>query len=151
MSKLNARVLEHWLFSSVIQGHLQRKRIPFDICGISASGDESMKAYEGSTARTVPPTQCKSPPRDGEVIVSVVKGRRRPVQISIDPKFLVPWKPMGSGDVVVTDRDVPWFGIEGTIVRKENESCLVRITPVDETREESFEANQLAILEPLRT
>jgi hypothetical protein len=112
----NLSLLEHWLFSSVIQGHLQSKRIPFDIRGILGLGDGSMNTYEGNTARTVPPTQCKSPPRDGKVIVSVVKGRR-PVQISIDPKFLVLWKPMGSGDVVVIDRDTPWFGIEGTIDR----------------------------------
>ena len=106
-----------------------------------------MDAYEGKTARTVPPVERKAPPGDGEVIVSVVRGVR-PVQISIHPKFLVPWGLVGGSDVVVING--PWFGIAGTIVGEENGSYIVKFTPVDEPQEDHFGPKQLANLEPLR-
>jgi hypothetical protein len=110
-----------------------------------------MDAYEGSAARTVPQTACSSPPRDGEVTVSVVRGVF-PVQISIRPKFLVPWKPTQGSDVVVIDGS--WVGSSGVVVGEDSGSYVVRFTVNDEHGEESrdipFDGNQLANLEPLR-
>jgi hypothetical protein len=146
MSELIACALEHWLFSTAVQGHLYGKRIPFYIRGIRGSGDGSMDIYEGKTARTVSPAEWKSL-QDGEVMVSVVKGIR-PVRISIHPKFLVPWEPKGGNDVVVIDG--PWFGIAGAIVGRENESYAVRFTLAEDSRDECFEGKQLANLEPFR-
>jgi hypothetical protein len=151
MLNLIQGTLEHWLLSRALSGILLRKRIPFYIRGIRGSGDRSMDAYEGRVARTVPQTMSSSPPRDGEVMVSVVRGVF-PVQISIHPKFLVPWKPKQNSDVVVIDGS--WAGSDGVVVGEDRGSYVVRFTANDNFGEESwdiqFDGNQLATLEPLR-
>jgi len=106
-----------------------------------------MDACEDKFARTVPVAAQTFQPRDGEVIVSLVRRVHRE-QISIDPKFLVPLALTGGKDVVVIDG--PWFGIAGVIVGRENESYVVRFTLLEDPRDELFEANQLANLEALR-
>jgi hypothetical protein len=110
-----------------------------------------MDAYEGRVARTVPQKMSSSPPRDGEVTVSVVSGVF-PAQISIHPKFLVPWKPKQGSSVVVTDGS--WAGCDGVVVGEDSGSYVVRFTVHDEDGEESrdisFDGNHLATLEPLR-
>ena len=61
-----------------------------------------MDIYEGMTARTIPLAQCKPAPKNGEVMVSVVKGIC-PVQISIPPKVLVPREPELKSNIVVIE------------------------------------------------
>ena len=110
-----------------------------------------MDIYEGMVARTIPLAQCKSTPMDGEVMVSTVKGIHL-VQISIPPRFLVPWELEVKSDVVVIEG--PWLGLGGTVVERNGDSYIVRFTVKDDAGEDSwdvdFERNQLAHLEPLR-
>lgn len=110
-----------------------------------------MDVYEDKAARSVPPTAHKSTPQDGEVLVSVVRGVRL-VQVSIHPKFLIPWTPRQGSDVVVIDGS--WLGRQGTVVGKDGNSCTVRFTLTDSfgelSHEERFDVKQLAILEPVR-
>jgi hypothetical protein len=85
-------------------------------------------------------------------MVSVVVRGVRPVQISIPPRFLVPWEPEVKSDVVVIEG--PWLGLEGSVVERNGDSYVVRFTVNDDAGEDSrdvgFEGNQLAPLEPLR-
>jgi hypothetical protein len=110
-----------------------------------------MDIYKDKAARSVPPTTRKSTPRDGEVLVSVVRGVR-PVQVSIHPKFLVPWAPRQGSDVVVIDGS--WLGFQGIVVGNDGNSYTVRFTMSDSSgehsHEETFDVKQLASLEPVR-
>jgi hypothetical protein len=143
--------LEHWIFSAELSAVLKTMRIPFYIRGIRGSGDGSMDNYEGSAARTVPPTACKSTPQEGEVLVSVIRGVR-PVQISIHPRYLVPWTPRQGSNVVVIDGS--WLGFQGIVVGNDADSYTVRFTMRDSSgehsHEEIFDIKQLARLDSLR-
>ncbi|KAH9171227.1 hypothetical protein EDB89DRAFT_2179677 [Lactarius sanguifluus] len=139
----------HWLLSEEImmQGILESKRIPMQVCGIKGSGDGSKDEYEGNTARTVPAAERTLTPRDGEVIVTVVK-RHRSRQISINPSFLVPWDTVVGSEVVVINR--PFLGQTGVVVGSEDLFRTVRTTFTDERREICLESKHLANLERIK-
>jgi hypothetical protein len=90
----------HWIFSKAIQLVLVLRSIPFIVTGIRNSDQNSKHVYEGDPARTVLEDHCKSSPQEGEVIVNVVH-RHRLGEISINPRYLIPWVPVVGCEVVV--------------------------------------------------
>ena len=65
--------LGHWVFTLAIQSLLYRKTIPFYIRDTHKSADRSLQQYEKATGRTIPELHPNSPPKEGEVILNVVK------------------------------------------------------------------------------
>ncbi|KAH9177216.1 hypothetical protein EDB89DRAFT_1902451 [Lactarius sanguifluus] len=119
----------HWLLSRRVQDIIERKCIPFYIRGL---GDSSMDAHDGNPAKTVPTDQCTLSPQEGEIIMKTVK-RARPKQISIHPRFLVPWKPLVGYDVLIIDGS--WFGAVGVVKGRQGNSWTVSFTVDDDSRE----------------
>jgi hypothetical protein len=72
----------------------------FEIRNTHKSGDASVQFYESSTCRTILEENRKETPKEGEVIVLLYKPYCNK-QISIHPRFLVPWEPVVGGQVVV--------------------------------------------------
>ena len=64
-------LLDHWLLSPEIQGVVSFRCVPFQIRGVVASEDKSLAKYANCMARTVPLTERKFDPPEGEVMVSV--------------------------------------------------------------------------------
>ncbi|KAF8267702.1 hypothetical protein EI94DRAFT_1801345 [Lactarius quietus] len=91
----------HWIFTSKIQSIIEQKTIPFFIHNTHESNDHSLQIYEKSTGRTVPMDRRTATPEEGKVMLSMVK-RSRAKQISIHPRFLVPWGPVVGCEVLVT-------------------------------------------------
>lgn len=140
--------LGHWLLSDEMRRLLQTKRIPFIIRGVDV--DPKLSMYQTKTARSVPDAQWDSPPREGEVIVCMVKGSRI-MQISIDPKYLVPWNPKEGGEVVVIAGDSVLFGCSGIIVDKKGDGqFIVQFTTEGDSLKRDFPSSHLAVLEALR-
>lgn len=127
-----------------MQGILESKHIPMHIRGIKGSCDGSMDEYEGVTARTVAAAERTLTPRDGEVVVAVVK-RHRPRQISINPSFLFPWDTAVGSEVVAING--PFLALTGVVVGSEDVFCTVRAVRADEPRDIYFESKNLANLE----
>jgi hypothetical protein len=101
---------DFWLFSEEIQKVIEKKCILFHIRGY---GERCMDAYTGSPARTVPMDQhTMSPATEDEIIVRTVI-RTCPKQISIHPRFLVPWTPLVGSEVVITKG--MWLGTVGLV------------------------------------
>ncbi|KAH9162307.1 hypothetical protein EDB89DRAFT_2079838 [Lactarius sanguifluus] len=134
----------HWLLSRRVQDIVERKCIPLYIRGLGAS---SMDAHDGNPAKTVPTDQRTLSPQEGEIIVKMVK-RARPKQISIHPRFLVPWKPLVGYEVLIIDGS--WFGAVGVVKGRQGNSWTVSFTVDDDSREFVFEESDLAPLEPLK-
>jgi hypothetical protein len=135
----------HWLFSPSISTTIQGKKIPFQIKHTRESADDALAAYEGCVARTVPIDCCNSLPREGEIIVNVIKRNRRK-QMSIHPKFLVPLEPVvGSTVVVVTGT---YLGMVA-VVKEQLDRYYIVTFMVDQSREHRFEDKDLATLEDL--
>ena len=88
-------------------------------------------------------------PAEAEVIVTVPRGGKRPgtTQISISPRFLVPWTPTEGSEVLVIDEDQQLFSVTGTVVRKDGTAFVVQFRGGDISLEKDFTQNQLVIYE----
>jgi hypothetical protein len=84
------------------------------------------------------------------VIISIVNGIKIK-QISIDPKYLVPWNPKEGGEVVVINRHCQLFGNLGTIIgKKDNGLFTVLFRSARMSLELNFSSMDLVVLENLR-
>ena len=137
--------LGHWVFTPAIQGLLYRKTIPFYIRDTHESADRSLQQYEKATGRTIPEPRYNSPPKEGEVILNVVK-RGRSKQISVHPRHLVPWEPVVGGEVVVIKKG-SMFGVTGVVSIKTANQWVVTFSVDNDTKDYIFEENELAALE----
>lgn len=137
----------HWIFSTIIQGLAQRKTIPFYIKHTHNTGDSTIGEYGGCTARTVPIDRCTSVPRKGEIIVNVLKSNRRK-QLSIHPRYLLPWEPIIGSEVVILNGVS--LGAVGVVKARQEKYWVVTLTLNDESRDLTFEEKDLATLEDLR-
>jgi len=106
-----------------------------------------MEAYYGKPARTVPITKRTLTPREGEICVRTVK-RTRPEQISINPRYLVPWKPLVGCEVVITCGF--WSGFVGAVKGQQGVNWVVTITVDNDAHDTVFAERELAALEPLK-
>ena len=130
---------------------LQTNQVPFDIRGVQNSDDRSLDKYEGLPARTLPADKWRSGPAAFEALVNVFVPGKRPriVQVSIDPRFLVPWKPAAGSTVVVVDQYAIFFSLTGTVLRKDGDMFIVQFSDGGVPLERPFIVEQLAILERL--
>ena len=135
----------HWIFSPSISTTIQWNTIPFKIRLTREAADADLANYEGCVARTVPIDRSESVPREGEIIVKVIKRNRRK-QFSINPKFLVPLEPMVGSTVVVVAGT--FLGMVAVVKGQQDTSYIVAFT-VDPSREHRFEDKDLATLEDL--
>jgi hypothetical protein len=112
----------HWLFAEEIQECLREGCIPFHVRGVPASSLHAK--MEGLTAKTVPIARRKIEAQLHEVIVSVFQ-RGRPTQISLDPKYLVPWLPSKDNKVlIIRHHQVRQVG---KLVKLEDQGCLIKL------------------------
>ncbi|KAH9955200.1 hypothetical protein BC827DRAFT_1271936 [Russula dissimulans] len=112
----------HWLFAEEIQECLREGCIPFHVRGVPASSLHAK--MEGLTAKTVPIARRKIEAQLNEVIVSVFQ-RGRPTQISLDPKYLVPWLPSKDNKVlIIRHHQVRQVG---KLVKLEDQGCLIKL------------------------
>jgi hypothetical protein len=84
-------------------------------------------------------------PREGEIIVNVIKRNRRK-QMSIHPKFLVPLEPVVGSTVVVVAGT--YLGMVA-VVKEQLDRYYIVTFKVDQSREHRFEDKDLATLEDL--
>jgi hypothetical protein len=143
--KLSISTLDHWLLTPQMHRLLQKKRMPFTIDGVDKH--KELYVYSRKTARSVPDNRCDSPPKEGDVTVSMVRGANM-VQISIDPSFLVPWEPKEYGEVAVIHGNL--LGCSGSIVGEDDGHFIVRFTEEGMSLNRHFLSKDLAVLEPLR-
>ena len=136
----------HWVFSDPIRD-LERRCVPFHIRGIRDSSDESLHAYDGDPAWTVPMDLCESSPREGEVIVNVVRRRRRK-QISIHPRYLTPWVPVVGCEVVVV-KGSSLLGVIGRTKERKGNNWVVTFVVDNDSRDLEIEEKDLATVEAL--
>ena len=115
-------VCKHWLFAEEVQEHLRDQVIPFDIRGIPVSSSQA--GLEGRTAKTVSLAKCRIDPQPNQVVVTVVQ-RGKPTQISIDPSYLVPWRPSAGNKVLVIGHR--WIGQVGKLVELKHGCCTVEL------------------------
>jgi hypothetical protein len=95
--------------------------------------------------RTIPPDRCTTTPKDGEVVLSVVR-RKRPTQISIHPRHLVTEEPVVGGEVVVTKGDL--FGERGMVKSKGPQGYVVTFQIDDARIDFTRRRDELAAIEP---
>lgn len=149
---LNACTSEHWLLHDRLWHRIQEGQILFHVHGIRGSEGGKLDKYEGKPARTVPNKRRESPlpAADGEVIVHVPKvivpGNK---EISINPRFLVPWPPTEGSVVVVVDVYHECFSFTGTVLRKDGDIFIVEYGCDGLTAEKGFTGDQLAVYVPL--
>ena len=110
----------HWIFAEAIQERLRKECIPFHVRGLPASS--SHFKIEGLTAKTVPVAGRKIEAQPNEVVVSVYQ-RRRLTQISLNPKYLIPWPPSKDSKVMIIGSHQ--LGQVGKVVKLEDGRCLV--------------------------
>ena len=138
------------MFTTPIQSFIEQKRIKFYIQNTRQSNDESLRKYEQSTGLTLPEQRRTLIPKEGEIVLGVtVRGRER--QISIHPRFLIPWEPVVSDGVVVIRGD--WTGTSGVAKEQRDGSRWIVTFSLEETgelRDYEFIEKDLAAIEPLR-
>ena len=137
------------MFTTPIQSFIERKRIKFYIQNTRQSNDESLRKYEQCTGLTLPEQRRTLIPKEGEIVLGVtVRGRER--QISIHPRFLIPWEPVVGDDVVVIRGD--WTGTSGVAKEQRDGSRWIVTFSLEETgelRDYEFIEKDLAAIEPL--
>lgn len=112
----------HWIFAEAIQERLREECIPFHVQGLPASSLHFKR--EGLTAKTVPVAGRKIEAQPNEVVVSVYQ-RRKATQISLDPKYLIPWPPSEDNKVLIIGPHQ--LGQVGKLVKLEDGRCLVEL------------------------
>lgn len=105
---------------------------------------EELQQYARCTGKTVPSDRRTLTPRNGEVVLSVFK-RPRAKQLSVHPRFLVPWEPVRGGEVVVLNGT--WFGIVGIVKDQRDDGQWVLRFAIDELTDHVFNGKDLAGLE----
>ena len=133
----------HWLLSSKVQSVIQRRTITFYVKP-THSGDGALGAYKGCVARSVPFDQSDKIPRDGEIMVSVLKKNCRKI-ISVNPKDLVPLVPIAGGDVIVVSGIL--LGVVGVAKENQGKHWVVTFTLDGELADQTLEEKDLAPLE----
>jgi hypothetical protein len=137
------------VFTIPIQSFIEWKRIKFYIQNTHQSNDKSLRKYEQSTGRTLPERRRTLTPKEGEIVLEVtLRGRER--QISIHPRFLIPWEPV-VGDGVVVIRGY-WTGTPGVAKEQRDGSRWIVTFSLEETgklRDYEFIEKDLAAIEPL--
>ena len=93
--------------------------------------------------RTVPAHRRTLTPEDGEIILSVYK-RLRSTQISVHPRFLVPWEPEEGDGVVVIKGSL--LGALGVVKRK-GARCVVTFLADNKTMDYKLDQSELAVTE----
>ena len=83
-------------------------------------------------------------PQEGEIIVSVVR-RARTQQISIHPRYLVPWQPVDRCEVVITDGH--WIGTMGVVKGREGEKWVITFTVDNDSRDFVFMGKDIVPIE----
>ncbi|KAN0123677.1 hypothetical protein V8E53_015899 [Lactarius tabidus] len=131
-----------WLLSADIQAVLERRCMPLNVSGVRGG---ILDEYEGKTVRTMPLAKRKSTPGSDELAVSTVK-RGRVKQISINVKFLKPWKPVADGEVVVIEG--PSRGTVGTVRAIMEQICTIRSEGPAGASVHYFKPEKVAYLEP---
>ena len=63
-------------------------------------------------------------PEPKEVVMSIVQ-KKRPMQISINPSYLKPWK-LSEGNKVLIIRNL-WIGQVGKLLLLEHQSCTIEL------------------------
>jgi hypothetical protein len=112
----------HWLFVEEIQECLREGCIPFHVRGVPASSLHTK--MEGLTAKMVPIARRKIEAQLDEVIVSMFQ-RGRPTQISLNPKYLIPWSPSKDKKVLIIRHHQ--IGQVGKLVKSEDQCCLIKL------------------------
>jgi len=118
--------------------------MPFQIRGVVASEDKSLAKYANCMARTVPLTERKFDPPEGEVMVSVAR-KAGPKIITVNPWYLVPWEPLVDGKVMVL-HGLLW-GVVGVLKAQNGDQCVVTFKVDDESRDMEFVQKDLAGLD----
>jgi hypothetical protein len=136
----------HWIFTPLIQSVIRQKTILFWIRSTHESGDKLLQSYEGCAGRTILEEHRTVTPEEGKVILRVCK-RSRAKQISVHPRFLVPWEPVVSCQVVVTKG--LFLGTMGIIKAKEHPRWVVTFSADNYSWDFRFEESDLAVLEDL--
>ena len=124
-----------------IQSVLEKKCIPLSISG---SGDE----YEGKSVRTIPLIKHKLIPNPGELVVNVSKHKHFK-QITINTRFLKPWKPVAGGEVVIVEGSA--CGKIGKVTGLTDQICTVRFEDSEGSSVQFFKPEKLAYIESLRS
>ena len=132
----------HWVLTTHVQHILQQKTVAFFIK--HTSGDGALEPYEGCVARSVPSEQRDSNPRDGEIIVSVTK-KNRQKKLSVNPKYLVPLRPIIGGEVIVVSGVL--LGAVGMAKAEQGKHWVVTFTMDGESVDQTIEEKDLAPLE----
>ena len=91
--------------------------------------------------------RCTLTPKDGEIVLSVYK-RLRSTQISVHPRFLVPWEPVENDEAVVIKG--PLLGSTGVVKSKVGSKRVVAFRVDNNTADYSFEEDELASLEDIK-
>ena len=91
--------------------------------------------------------RCTLTPKDGKIVLSVYKCLCS-TQISVHPRFLVPWEPVESDKAVVIKG--PLLGSMGVVKSKVGSKCMVAFRVDNNTVDYSFEEDELASLEDIK-
>ena len=123
---------------------MEWKTIPFYLRDVHESSDTLLRSFARCTGRTVPAHRRTLTPKDGEIILSVYK-RPRSTQISVHPRFLVPWEPVENDEAVVIKG--PLLGVTGVVKSKDGSKCMVAFQVDNDTLDYSIEESELASIE----
>ncbi|KAI0258498.1 hypothetical protein BC834DRAFT_980932 [Gloeopeniophorella convolvens] len=105
----------HWLFAEEVQAVLESKRVPFYLRGLPHNSP--LKAQESDSVWMVPPSQRKMEPVANEVVVSITRNRGAE-EVSINPRYLVPWDLAPKSDVLVVSD--AFIGKTGKLLRMDH-------------------------------
>ncbi|KAN0139302.1 hypothetical protein V8E53_002803 [Lactarius tabidus] len=133
----------HWLFNPSIQQLMEQKTILFHLCNTHESSDKSLQRLARSMGRTVPADRRNKTPKDGEIILSVA-GHSCPTQVSVHPRFLFPWEPVVSDEVVVIKGLL--LGAMGMVKAMEQLLCMVTFSLDNKPVDYQFELSKLAVI-----
>jgi hypothetical protein len=74
--------------------------------------------------------------------------RLRSTQISVHPRFLVPWEPVENDEAMVIKG--PLLGSTGVVKSKDGSKCVVAFRVDNDTVDYSIEEGELASIEDLK-
>jgi hypothetical protein len=126
---------------------IEQKTIPFYLRNTHESSDESLRDFARCTGRTVRVDRRTKTPKDGEIVLSVLFKCPFARQISVHPRFLFPWEPVVSDDVVVIKG--PWLGTLGVTKAREESRWIVTLSSDGGLFDCQFEEAELAAIEDL--
>lgn len=108
-----------------------------------------LRSYENCTGRTISLDKQEIPSQEGKIVLQVYK-KYKFKQISVHPRYLIPWQPVISGEVIITNGEQ--LGTIGVVKEEAKEALHWVVTLADnDSTHITFREADLAQIEAIKS